>query len=86
MADSLKVGAHWALIEVSRATGNSDAWVGRWAVFKELSPEAYVATRPDPSALVSGATGPQRTEDEARRIAELDARRSEAVLSGTYRH
>jgi hypothetical protein len=85
MAEPLKVGVHWALIEVSPAAGNSNAWVGRWAVFKELSPEAYVATPPDPSALVSGATGPQRTEAEARRTAELDARRSEAVLSGTYR-
>jgi hypothetical protein len=60
------------------------AWIGQWAVYNELSREAYIESPELRAALVSGTTAPHPTEAEARRVAELDARRSEAVLSGTY--
>ena len=36
MADSIKVGAHWALIETTTTPWLEGTWVGQWAVYNEV--------------------------------------------------
>jgi len=85
MAEVIKVGEHWATIRTEQATGRLDRWTAAWAVYATQK-EAETAAPGDPvRCLVSGGTATFDTEADARARAELDANRTAAVLSGTYR-
>lgn len=85
MAEVIKVGEHWATIRAEHATGQLDRWTAAWAVYATQK-DAETAAPGDPvRCLVSGGTAAFDTEAGARARAELDATRTAAVLSGTYR-
>ncbi|MDR6935079.1 MULTISPECIES: hypothetical protein [unclassified Luteibacter] len=82
MANALKVGAHWAVIET---TATSDGqWRAQWALYKELAAAMEVGQPERIRSAVSGRTAGFRVEADALQQAEEDAARTERVLSGTY--
>lgn|GEM_PF-2996261 len=85
MADAIQVGAQWALIATVPDPGNCERWVGRWALYQDHGVAMEAVEPPNGTTSVSGATRSCASEAEARQIAEQDARRTEAVISGTYR-
>jgi hypothetical protein len=85
MAEVIKVGEHWAAIQTEQASGQRHRWTAAWAVYATRK-EAETAAPGEPvRCLVSGGTATFDTEADARARAELDANRTAAVLSGTYR-
>lgn len=85
MAEVIKVGEHWATIEAEQATGRLDRWTAAWAVYGTQKDAETAAPGGPIRCLVSGGTATFDTEADARARAELDATRTAAVLSGTYR-
>ncbi|NID06075.1 hypothetical protein HBF26_14345 [Luteibacter jiangsuensis] len=85
MAEIVKVGEHWAAIQTEQATGQLDRWTAAWAVYATQKEAESAAPGEPVRCLVSGGTATFDTEAGARARAELDATRTAAVLSGTYR-
>lgn len=78
-------GRHWAVVQTEATPGSWPTWIARWALYPTKA-AALAASGPDPNtATVSGTTAPFDSEDRARQQGQLDAERTEAVLSGTYR-
>lgn len=82
MAEPIQVGIHWATVE-TKAVGAG--WKGIWAVYADADAARQGQVTDDARALVSGSTAMFATLDEAHARAMLDADRSAAVISGTYR-
>ncbi|MGN6093053.1 MAG: hypothetical protein ACTHOL_11935 [Luteibacter jiangsuensis] len=85
MAEVIKVGEHWATIRTEQAAGRLDRWTAAWAVYATQKDAETAAPGNPVRCLVSGGTATFDTEASARAQAELDATRTAAVLSGTYR-
>ncbi len=85
MAEVIQVGEHGATIHTEHATGQLDRWTAVWAVYATQK-DAETAVPGEPiRCLVSGGTATFDTKAGAWAQAELDATRTAAVLSGTYR-
>lgn len=79
------MGRHWAVIQTETTPGSPSAWIARWAIYPTEA-AALAAHGPDPhTATVSGTTAPFESAEGAEQQGRLDAGRTEAVLSGTYR-
>lgn len=85
MAEAVAVGSHWALVAIVPDADGTARWVGRWALYKTFSLAMHAGEPGQGSTKISGTTASFASEAEAQAQAEEDARRTEAVVSGTYR-